>query len=115
MTRRQLVEKERTVKSANMEPRALVMNPTDTVATLLDPARRGDRVTLLDPALRTIDTVCVREAIEPFHKLAIREVAKGDPVRKLGEVIGTASAPIAQGEQVHVHNLVSARLGGRMS
>lgn len=111
MTRRQPVEKERTVKSANMEPRALVMNPLDTVATLLDPAGRNDRVTLLDPALRTIGAVSVREAIEPFHKLAIREVAKGDPVRKLGEVIGAASAPIGRGDHVHVHNLDSARLG----
>ena len=36
----------------------------------------------------------------PSHPLA-----PGDPVRKLGQVIGVASAPIAPGEHVHTHNL----------
>ncbi|MBO0802880.1 MAG: altronate dehydratase [Nocardiopsaceae bacterium] len=39
------------------------------------------------------------------HKVALRDVAEGAPVRKYGQVIGAASAPIAAGDHVHVHNL----------
>jgi galactarate dehydratase len=42
----------------------------------------------------------------PFgHKIALRDIPKGDLVKKYGQVIGVASAPIAGGEHVHVHNL----------
>jgi altronate dehydratase len=90
--------------------RALVVNGKDSVAILLDSATRGEVVTLLDASLNAFGTVKTRAAIEPFHKVAIREIAEGESVMKLGEVIGRASCPIARGEHVHVHNLVSARL-----
>jgi len=43
--------------------------------------------------------------VPPGHKVALRAVAAGAPVRKYGQVIGFASAPISAGEHVHVHNL----------
>jgi altronate hydrolase len=43
--------------------------------------------------------------IPPGHKVAVRPIAAGAPVRKYGQVIGFASAPVAAGEHVHVHNL----------
>jgi altronate hydrolase len=39
------------------------------------------------------------------HKLANRPIALGEPVRKFGQIIGFATAPIAPGEWVHEHNL----------
>jgi len=39
------------------------------------------------------------------HKIALAPIAKGDPVRKYGQIIGFASEDIAPGELVHVHNL----------
>lgn len=39
------------------------------------------------------------------HKLAVHDVPAGAPVRKYGQVIGVATAPIDAGEHVHVHNL----------
>ena len=39
------------------------------------------------------------------HKVALRDVAEGAPVRKYGQVIGAATAPIAAGDHVHTHNL----------
>ena len=38
------------------------------------------------------------------HKLAVADVAPGDPVRKYGQVIGFASDPIGPGDHVHIHN-----------
>jgi altronate hydrolase len=43
--------------------------------------------------------------VPPGHKVALRAIAAGAPVRKYGQVIGFASAPIAAGQHVHVHNL----------
>ncbi|MEI8145525.1 MAG: UxaA family hydrolase [Alphaproteobacteria bacterium] len=41
------------------------------------------------------------------HKVAARAIAAGERVLKYGAPIGRASLPIAVGEHVHVHNLVS--------
>src|SRR5215470_13894777 len=42
------------------------------------------------------------------HKLALRAIASGDPVRKFNQIIGFATRPIAAGEHIHTHNLVVA-------
>ncbi|MCC7492681.1 MAG: altronate dehydratase [Fimbriimonadaceae bacterium] len=39
------------------------------------------------------------------HKVALRAVGAGQPVRKYGQVIGYAETAIAAGEWVHTHNL----------
>lgn len=39
------------------------------------------------------------------HKLSVRPVDEGAPVRKYGQVIGFASRPIEAGDHVHTHNL----------
>ena len=38
------------------------------------------------------------------HKIAVKDIAEGEPVLKFGQIIGYASKPIAAGEQVHTHN-----------
>ena len=45
--------------------------------------------------------------ISAGHKLAIRAIAPGQPVRKFNQIIGFATRPIAVGELVHTHNLVT--------
>ncbi|MGH8790123.1 MAG: UxaA family hydrolase [Cupriavidus necator] len=49
--------------------------------------------------------VTVTGLIPPGHKLAVREIAVGAPVRRYGQIIGFASQPIRRGQHVHVHNL----------
>src|SRR5947207_14989657 len=39
------------------------------------------------------------------HKLAVRAVPRGSPVRKYGQPIGLATVDIAVGDHLHVHNL----------
>jgi len=92
------------------KPRAIVMNAADTVATLLVAGRKGASIGLLTPDLRRSGTVELRESIRAFHKVAIRSMAEGERVVKLGEAIGRASAAILPGDWVHVHNVVSGRL-----
>jgi len=47
------------------------------------------------------------------HKIAVRARAAGDPVRRYGQVIGFATAPIAPGDHVHRHNLEAGALDQR--
>ena len=47
----------------------------------------------------------------PGHKLAVRDIAEGEPVIKYGYPIGVASRAIKKGEWVHSHNLRSGLSG----
>src|SRR5689334_19412986 len=51
------------------------------------------------------ENVTVKGLIPPGHKIATRDIAQGEPVRRYNQVIGFASKAIAAGEHVHVHNL----------
>lgn len=52
-----------------------------------------------------IESVTSRGLIPPGHKIAVRAIGQGEPVRRYNQIIGFASQPIAPGEHVHVHNL----------
>ena len=54
-------------------------------------------------------------AIPSGHKIALRAVPAGAPVHKYGQAIGRASAPIAAGEHVHVHNVEGIRGRGDLA
>lgn len=43
------------------------------------------------------------------HKIALKDVKRGEKVVEYGEQIGNASSDIKKGEHVHTHNLKSAR------
>jgi altronate dehydratase len=47
----------------------------------------------------------VQQFIPTGHKVALREIAVGEPVRRYGQVIGFAGQTIQAGEHVHIHNL----------
>jgi altronate hydrolase len=53
----------------------------------------------------TGEMVVASEAIEQGHKIAVRPVRKGQPVRKFGQVIGFATSDIQPGVWVHTHNM----------
>jgi len=74
--------------------------------------REDDDVAVVKQTLKagvelTGSPICltVRQDIPAGHKIALRNVAAGAPVRKYGQVIGFAKGPIAPGEHVHTHNL----------
>ncbi len=49
--------------------------------------------------------ITVSGLIPPGHKVAVREIGAGAPVRRYNQIIGTAKQPIAAGQHVHSHNL----------
>ena len=87
-------------------PRALVLNASDNVATLVDPGREGEDVSLRGEGQGTIRLAA---DIGYGHKLATRAVAKGEDILKYGIVIGRATKAITPGQHVHVHNVEALR------
>jgi len=84
---------------------ALLLNEADHVATALRPLGTGQQAHV--DGLQ--QTLLIRQDIPLCHKVACRDIAAGESVRKYGEVIGVATATIPAGTHVHVHNLKSQR------
>ena len=86
---------------------AIVLHRDDNVATALRALQPGEAVTARTPF--EPQTIVPREAIPLCHKVALSDIAAGEPVRKYGQIIGEARTAIRRGDLVHVHNLVSRR------
>jgi altronate hydrolase len=55
--------------------------------------------------LVTRENVRAAVTIPAGHKLAVRDIAQGKPVRRYNQIIGFATRDVRAGEHVHVHNL----------
>ncbi len=75
----------------------LRLNPNDDVVIAARPLPAGTRV--------EAENVTCTDAIPAGHKLAVRAIAKGAPVKRYDQIIGFATADIAPGQHVHTHNL----------
>ena len=58
----------------------------------------------LPPGMAVAEGVTTVERIPAGHKVAIRPIAVGEPIRRYGQIIGFATAPIAPGQHVHTQN-----------
>src|SRR3984893_322097 len=58
----------------------------------------------LPPGMVVADGVTTIERIPAGHKVAIRPIALGEPIRRYGQIIGFATAPVAPGQHVHTQN-----------
>ncbi len=81
------------------------IHPKDNVAVALESLRMGESVDAGSVA------VVLRSDVPEGHKVALRNIPKGEDVVKYGFPIGTASQDISAGDWVHTHNTVT-RLGG---
>jgi hypothetical protein len=86
---------------------AVAFEPEDEVAVLLRAVAAGETVMVRGPAGLT--PVEAHEDIPRFFKMALRDIAPAEPIRKHGQVIGVASRAIPRGAVVHVNNLASLR------
>ena len=79
------------------QPPVLQLNPADPLVVATRELKPGEAVGLGD--LRPVETIA------RGHKMATRPIEGGEPVRKLGQVIGVATKAIAPGQHIHVHNV----------
>ncbi|MEP9376448.1 altronate dehydratase family protein [Aquabacter sp. CN5-332] len=77
-------------------PRTLRLSPRDNIAVALDTIPEGARIA----------GIAIPARVPRGHKFALEPIAEGAPILKFGQIIGFASAPIAPGAHVHVHNVV---------
>jgi altronate hydrolase len=80
-------------------PAAVHLRPEDNVAVAARPLAAGGTL--------HVDghTLTITGRVGAGHKIAVRTIAKGEPVRKYGQIIGFATEEIPAGGHVHVHNV----------
>ena len=91
---------------------ALKVTDLDNVATIFaNGITDGTEVEVRDKK-GNAETVKVIGDVPYGHKIAVKDIKKGELIMKYGEEIGIATKDIVKGEFVHVHNLDSMRGGG---
>jgi len=83
------------------------IDPADDVAVAIRQLEAGETVSVGDSS----GLIQVRELIPRGHKLAIRKISAGEPVRKYGWPIGQAKRDIPAGSLVHTENLTTLLTG----
>ncbi|MFL5540776.1 MAG: UxaA family hydrolase [Longimicrobiaceae bacterium] len=88
-----------------VRPLLVRVHPDDDVAVAVAALAGGEEA--------CVDGVRVTalQDVPAGHKVALREIVPGEPVRKYGFPIGIATEPIARGGWVHSHNLRTALSG----
>lgn len=76
-----------------------VIHPEDSVFIALSPLSQGEVVTINDKS------ITIKNDIPFGHKVALRNMNKGENVIKFGYPIGKAKDPILEGEWVHTQNV----------
>ena len=76
-------------------PIIIALHPDDDVVIA--------RATLM-PNVQVIQGTTTAERIPAGHKVSVRPIPKGNPIRRYGQIIGFATSDIGPGRHVHVHN-----------
>jgi altronate hydrolase len=79
--------------------KVLIINKSDSVAVALERINKGEALEI------GASSVIALEDVEQGHKIAIKDIKKGENVIKYGFPIGHATKNIRAGEWVHTHNL----------
>jgi len=77
------------------EPRNIRLSPDDNIVVAVDQIGQGVSAA----------GVTARERIPRGHKMAVVAIAKDEPVRKFGQIIGFASKDVMPGDWLHEHNV----------
>jgi hypothetical protein len=92
-------------------PAALCLHDGDEVAVMTVAGQAGQTCLVTLPGAQ--QRIVLRQDLPFGHKVALRALQAGEPVRKYGQAIGVADKAIAVGDHVHVHNLIGSRSGLR--
>jgi (2R)-sulfolactate sulfo-lyase subunit alpha len=87
----------------------LVHDPSDDVAVAVVDIPGGTQCSGRELTTNQVVALTATQDIPLGHKLARRDLAVGDTVKKYGSDIGRVVQTIKAGQHVHVHNLKTKR------
>lgn len=91
-------------------PHLLAHAPHDNVAVVVvEGLARGTAMLGVITETDTTFELTAGADIPIGHKVALKDLKKGDTVIKYGEDIGVVTADVAKGGHVHVHNIKTKR------
>jgi (2R)-sulfolactate sulfo-lyase subunit alpha len=91
-------------------PHLLVHDKKDIVGVVvIEGLKAGTEMLAVVTADNSAFHLQARMDVPIGHKIALRDIRKGETVWKYGQDIGVAIADIPKGEHVHVHNLKTKR------
>ena len=84
--------------------RGIVIDTADNVGIVTEETQPGDEVCFGELKVTALD------GIKAPHKIALRDLEKGERVIEYGQAIGYATATIRAGQWVHVHNVDAEKM-----
>ena len=85
----------------NIEQNCVVLHPNDNLVVSSHAIPKNNLVIVGNLSFMANDDIPVG------HKIASKNIAKGEKVLKYGSPIGSASSHIAIGDHMHLHNIKS--------
>ncbi len=94
-----------------MNHKILIHHVKDNVGVAIQDIKMGEKVIghYLDGKKENIVEIEALTDIPLGHKVALKDISKGEVIIKYGEIIGEATMDIKKGQHVHVHNIKSRR------
>ncbi|MGD8521868.1 MAG: altronate dehydratase family protein [Desulfobacterales bacterium] len=86
----------------HMTKDAILIDEMDSVAVVIRKLTKGQSININGKS------VTVKDDIPVPHKIALKEIKRGDSIFKYGYSIGFAAQDIKEGQWVHIHNIKSA-------
>ncbi len=90
-----------------MKKQAVVINPHDNVATVVDDFSSGTLIHFFVGGFE--QSIQLLQDIPLGHKFAIRDISPSASILKYAESIGVSTTLILAGQHVHIHNMESQR------
>lgn len=95
--------------------RALKLHPTDNVAVVVNECLGPEKIEVSSPQPESSFVMESLEGIPFGHKIALHDLSMGEMIIKYGRPIGRATANIAKGSLVGVHNIEGLRGRGDLN
>ena len=85
-----------------MKNKYIIMKPEDNCATSLTDIPKDEVI-----QINGNKTIKINHDIPMGHKFALKNINKGDIIKKYGQIIGVATEDIKVGDWIHTHNIKS--------
>ena len=86
-----------------MSNKFILLGENDNVVVAISDVKKGETFELNGEKIVALDDI-------PFgHKMAIKDIKRGEYIIKYNEIIGIAKTDIKKGSHVHIHNIESLR------